>query len=82
MDDQKAPRDLLNWLGTRALPDWGMARLLGRGVAVVVALLIAGACAAIFALVYGVLLGGGAAGCRDLSQRSCFPRCCHEGGEL
>ena len=61
MDDRKPPSDLFDWMGIKGAPDWRVARVLGPGVAVFIALLIAGAYVAAFAIVYRVLFGGGAA---------------------
>ncbi|MDZ7709276.1 MAG: hypothetical protein U5K36_03650 [Roseovarius sp.] len=61
MDDRKPPSDLLDWMGIKGAPDWRVTRVLGPGVAVFIALLIAGAYVAAFAIVYRVVFGGGAA---------------------
>ncbi|KAA0909842.1 pentapeptide repeat-containing protein [Aquicoccus porphyridii] len=59
--DDKQPKDLLDWMALSKAPDWRVARPLGPLVALFLALLIAGAYAAAFFLIYGVLFGRGEA---------------------
>jgi len=61
MRDRKPQRDMLEWLGIRKTPNWQVARAIGPVISMFIALLIAGAYFAAFAIVYGVLFGGGAA---------------------
>jgi uncharacterized protein YjbI with pentapeptide repeats len=61
MGERKPQHDMLDWMGIRRAPDWKVARPLGSALAVFIALLVFGAYFSSFAIVYGLLFGGGVA---------------------